>query len=303
MRSDSEVKEILKQAEAYCLKNGFRLTEGRAAVLEQAARSRKPAKAYEILEAISADGARLMPPLVYRALDFWMSHGFIHRIEGLNAYTVCTHPGCGHECQIFICTQCGRVSEICDEGLQGRVLCRAEALGFRIEQLRVEAAGRCPDCRDGASAAKIRSTQEGDPVTFFADPAVRQTAGNGVERMNDMRTEFPDLVEKTVSFLDAKKAENIVMIDLREVANIADYFIVATAANGPHLKALGDGLKRLFKNEQYEGFRSAGTGDSGWVIVDCDGVMIHVFSEEMRSLYDLEKLWKDAKRVELKNKK
>ena len=89
------------------------------------------------------------------------------------------------------------------------------------------------------------------------------------------------------------------ILDLREVANISDYFVVATAANAPHLKSLGDGLQRLFKNEQYEGYRAAGTGDSGWVIADYDGVMVHVFNLEMRNLYDLEKLWKDAKRIKL----
>lgn len=110
---------------------------------------------------------------------------------------------------------------------------------------------------------------------------------------------LPDVVQKSVKFLDDKKAENIAVLDLRPLANLSDYFVIATAANAPHLKALGDGLQRLYKNEQYEGFRAAGTGDSGWVIVDYDGVMVHVFSFEMRNLYDLEKLWKDATRVEL----
>jgi ribosome-associated protein len=111
--------------------------------------------------------------------------------------------------------------------------------------------------------------------------------------------ELPDVILKSVKFLDDKKAENIVILDLRKVANISEYFVVATAANVPHLKALSDGLQRLFKNEQYEGYRAAGTGDSGWVIVDYYGVMIHVFSFEMRNLYDLEQLWKDAKRITL----
>lgn len=111
--------------------------------------------------------------------------------------------------------------------------------------------------------------------------------------------ELPDVILKSVKFLDDKKAENIVILDLREVANISDYFIVATAANAPHLKSLSDGLQRLFKNEQYEGYRAAGTADSGWIIADYYGVMVHVFSLEMRNLYDLEKLWKDAKRITL----
>ncbi len=110
---------------------------------------------------------------------------------------------------------------------------------------------------------------------------------------------LPEVVQKAVKFLDDKKAENIAVLDLQALANLSDYFVIATAANSPHLKALGDGLQRLYKNEQYKGFRAAGTGDSGWVIVDYDGIMVHVFSLEMRTLYDLEQLWKNAQRVEL----
>lgn len=109
--------------------------------------------------------------------------------------------------------------------------------------------------------------------------------------------QLPEFLTKAVRFMDDKKAENIVVLDLREVANIAEYFVIATAANAPHLKALGDGLQRLCKNEHFRESRHAGDGNSGWVIADYDGVMVHIFSFEMRSLYDLEKLWKDAKRV------
>ena len=146
MRTPSEVVEFLKRAQAYCAEEKLRLTDGRIAVLEQVASSRRPVKAYDVLQAISPDKGRQMPPVVYRALDFWTAHGFIHRIDSLNAYTACTHPGCGHECQIFICSQCGRVSEICDESLETQVRKNAAQLGFMVEHLRVEASGRCPDC-------------------------------------------------------------------------------------------------------------------------------------------------------------
>jgi ribosome-associated protein len=116
-----------------------------------------------------------------------------------------------------------------------------------------------------------------------------------------MIEQLPEFLTKTVEFLDARKAESISVLDLREVANIADYFVVATAANAPHLKALADGMQRLCKDNHFRESRHAGDGNSGWVIADYDGVMIHVFSAEMRGLYDLEKLWKDAKRVELSN--
>lgn len=110
---------------------------------------------------------------------------------------------------------------------------------------------------------------------------------------------LPEVLATAVKFLDDKKAENIVALDMRMLGGLYDYFVIATAANAPHLKALGDGLRRLYKNEHYKGFRAAGTGDSGWVIVDYDGIMVHIFSFEMRNLYDLEKLWKDAPRVPL----
>jgi ribosome-associated protein len=114
-----------------------------------------------------------------------------------------------------------------------------------------------------------------------------------------MAEQLPETLLKFAQFLDDRKAENITVLDLRDVANIADFFVVATAANAPHLKALGDGLQRLCKNEHYRESRHAGSGESGWVIADYDGIMVHVFSFEMRELYDLEKLWKDAKRIEL----
>lgn len=114
-----------------------------------------------------------------------------------------------------------------------------------------------------------------------------------------MSEQLPEVLTEFATFLDAKKVENIVIFDLREVANIADYFVVGSAANAPHLAALADGMQRVCKNKHYREARHAGDGKSGWVICDYDGVMIHVFSEEMRGIYDLEKLWKDAKRIEL----
>lgn len=141
-----------------------------------------------------------------------------------------------------------------------------------------------------APAKKVPASAKataGKPVKKVAPKAVPQA-----EPLSEVLT-------TAVKFLDDKKAENIVALDMRMTGGLYDYFIIATAANAPHLKALGDGLQRLYKNEHYKGFRAAGTGDSGWVIVDYDGIMVHIFSFEMRNLYDLEKLWKDAPRVNL----
>jgi ribosome-associated protein len=103
-----------------------------------------------------------------------------------------------------------------------------------------------------------------------------------------------ELIQLIVKFLDDHKAEDIVALDLRQHANIADYFIVATGANKPHLKSLYDGLQKLFKDTGFLGYQKAGVPDSGWMIIDYQGVMVHIFERELRDFYDLEKLWKDA---------
>ncbi len=108
-----------------------------------------------------------------------------------------------------------------------------------------------------------------------------------------------EVIKEVVAFLDNGKAEDIVVLDLRQHANIADYFIIATGANKPHLKALYDGLQRCYKDAGFKGYQRAGVPDSGWMIMDYNGVMVHVFERELREFYDLEQLWKDAPKLEV----
>lgn len=108
-----------------------------------------------------------------------------------------------------------------------------------------------------------------------------------------------EIINEVIDYLDDRKAEDIVALDLREHANIADYFIIATGANKPHLKALYDGLQKLFKDAGFKGFHKEGVPDSGWMIMDYHGIMVHIFERELREFYDLEKLWKDAPSIDL----
>lgn len=110
-----------------------------------------------------------------------------------------------------------------------------------------------------------------------------------------------DIIKQVVTFLDDRKAEDVVVLDLREHSNIADYFIIATGANKPHLKSLHDGLHRLCKDAHFKGSRNVGQPDSGWMIMDYQGIMVHVFEAELREFYDLEKLWKDAPEIKLQD--
>lgn len=104
-------ESILNIASDYCDKNKYRLTEPRAKVLKIIASNKKPLGAYEILEQLSQILKNPKPPTVYRAIEFWQEHGFIHRIESLNAYVACE---AGHRhtgSQFMICNDCGIVIE------------------------------------------------------------------------------------------------------------------------------------------------------------------------------------------------
>ena len=106
-------------------------------------------------------------------------------------------------------------------------------------------------------------------------------------------------IREIVSFLDDRKAEDIVVLNLKQHANIADYFIIATGANKPHLKALYDGLQKCFKDAGFKDYQKCGVPESGWMIMDHQGIMVHIFERELREFYDLEKLWKDVPRMDV----
>ena len=109
-------------------------------------------KAYDLLDSLTRPGERVMPPVVYRALDFWVSHGFVHRIASLNAYVVCGHPLHNHGCQLLICSHCGQALEVCNPRLREAILETARASGFHFEKVALEIHGRCPRCQGAAAA-------------------------------------------------------------------------------------------------------------------------------------------------------
>ncbi len=95
------------------------------------------------------------PPTVYRALEFLLAQGLIHRIESLNAYVGCVHPDGAHGGQFLICTGCGATAEVHDPRVDAAVARRAEELGFAVARKTIEIAGLCPPCqgrREGADA-------------------------------------------------------------------------------------------------------------------------------------------------------
>ncbi|MCM0020924.1 MAG: transcriptional repressor, partial [Tagaea sp.] len=127
------VADALTAARELCAKRGERFTELRGRVLELVWDSHRPIGAYAVLERLKSDGRSAAPPTVYRALEFLMGAGLVHRIESLNAYVGCAHPGERHASQFLICKSCGTALEL-DEPAVGAALAQAaDKRGFKIE--------------------------------------------------------------------------------------------------------------------------------------------------------------------------
>jgi ribosome-associated protein len=107
--------------------------------------------------------------------------------------------------------------------------------------------------------------------------------------------EAQTLARHCAEYAADKKAEDIVILDLRGVSDIADFYVLCTATSEPQLKAVRDSI--VVETRDRHGARPArvqGEPGSGWIIVDFTEVMVHVLHEEKRELYALEQLWNDA---------
>ena len=147
------VRIALSNAERLCRQQGLRLTAIRRRVLELIWQSHRPSGAYELLEQLAAEGRKPSPPTVYRALDFLLAHGLVHRISSRNAYVGCSRPREAHMAQIFICDRCGVALEQADSTLSRCIQRNAETLQFEIHAQTVEIIGLCPHCAGRSDAA------------------------------------------------------------------------------------------------------------------------------------------------------
>ena len=102
----------LSSAEAICDAAKVQLTPVRRRVLEILLEAHEALGAYDVLARLSAEGLGSKPPVAYRALGFLVDNGLAHRIEKLNAYVACTHPGEAHDAAFMICRSCGTVAEV-----------------------------------------------------------------------------------------------------------------------------------------------------------------------------------------------
>jgi len=97
--------------------------------------------------------------------------------------------------------------------------------------------------------------------------------------------------------LEERKAENILLLDVQQVTILADYFIICSATSERQTRALSGDLSRQLKAEVGKPVNIEGEADSGWVLIDYGDVIVHIFSPDMRTFYDLEGFWKEARTV------
>jgi len=144
---------LVHQVEQVCRERGLRWTPLRADVLDLIAASTRPLKAYDLLERIRESKAINAPPTAYRALDFLVEHGFIHKLESINAYVACRWPEDIHTGTFLVCDRCETASEVTDTDTEDLLRDRARQFGFRLHARTrtLEIHGLCRQCTEAGS--------------------------------------------------------------------------------------------------------------------------------------------------------
>ena len=100
-----------------------------------------------------------------------------------------------------------------------------------------------------------------------------------------------------IEALEDKKGKDIKIIDIREVTVIADYFILASGSNRNQVQTLADNVRECLGRAGYEPRQTEGYQSAAWILMDYNDIIVHIFSEEDRLFYDLERIWKDGKDI------
>ena len=142
------IENALARAEELCRDRNLRLTELRRQVFVLIWQTRKPIGAYALMEQLQANSDReqVAPPTIYRAIDFLIQHGLVHKIHSLNAHYGCPNPLREHHDALFICSICGHTVEVPNNSIQHAIKLSANQHEFQVEQQMLEISGRCHNC-------------------------------------------------------------------------------------------------------------------------------------------------------------
>ena len=134
-------------------------------------------------------------------------------------------------------------------------------------------------------------------MTTCAEPWQRAPRAHAEARTRRIDLDTSERARRIADILTDKLAEDIVVLDLRGTTIIADFFVICSGTSERQLKALVDALMEQMDAEKAPALRVEGSPESGWVLVDFGGVIVHIFSPERRAYYRLEQLWSGAKVV------
>ena len=141
--------DLIARAERTCERRGSKLTGQRRDILSCVAQGHSAVGAYDIIERMAEKGARPAPITVYRALDFLLAHGLVHKIESRNAFVACSHSHEGQPAALLICETCGIVAELDAPEIFERINEKAAAQNFTPNHTLIEMSGICSACVGG----------------------------------------------------------------------------------------------------------------------------------------------------------
>jgi len=112
--------------------------------------------------------------------------------------------------------------------------------------------------------------------------------------MNKTLIEPSELARKIVDLLTDRQAEDVVLLDINQVSSFTDYFVIASGQNQRHVGALLNAFDKELANDGVKALHIEGNADSGWVLIDFGAVIVHIFTPEDRTFYNIEALWSRA---------
>ena len=106
-----------------------------------------------------------------------------------------------------------------------------------------------------------------------------------------------EMTKLAIAALEDKKAHDVRVIDIAGVSVIADYFVIASGSNTNQVQAMADSVREALGRAGHEPRQVEGYGSANWILMDYNDIIVHIFSDESRTFYDLERIWRDGKEV------
>ena len=142
------ISTAIEVAERVCSEKQLKFTDLRKDILRMVWEGHGPQKAYDLLNKLQTINHSAKPATVYRALDFLITNGFIHKVASLNAFVGCSHPLKHNECYFLICEDCKNISECCDSNISAAIKATTTHNKFVAKNTTLEISGHCNECLD-----------------------------------------------------------------------------------------------------------------------------------------------------------